>query len=324
LVCINSAESVRFRVKNRSPKLSRDLQMQQPEIIADFGNLNGEAPLWDPDTSSLYWTDCVGFKFFRFNAKSGKSEVLRTGVEVTGFALNEGGEFVIANTKGIWLWDGAKSLKLIAAEVDGAVCQMNDAAADPAGRFLAGSCFYDPAGSYKLGCLLRVDNSGHTSVLDDGIHLANGIGFSPDAKTVYLTDSAARIIYRYDYDVRTGDVRNRSVVVRVPLNEGIPDGLAVDAEGFLWSAQWYGGCVVRYDPDGKVERRILMPAKQTSSVAFGGPEFSQLFITSAAEPFPSPLAPTDYDPSGCMGGPLYRLSVGILGKPQFKARVQIS
>ncbi len=296
--------------------------MQQPEIIANFGDLNGEAPVWDPDTSSLYWTDCVGFKFSRFHSPSGKSEVLRTGVEVTGFALNEGGGFVIANTKGIWLWNGAEDLKLIAAEVDGAVCQMNDAAADPAGRFLAGSCFYDPKGNYKMGCLFRVDNAGDTSVIDDGIHLANGIGFSPDAKTVYLADSAARIIYRYDYDVRTGDVRNRSVLVQVPLSEGIPDGLAVDADGFLWSAQWYGGCVVRYDPDGKVEQKIVTPAKQTSSVAFGGPELNQLFITSAAEHFPSPLVPTNYDPSGCIGGPLYRLSVDIFGKPQFKTRIK--
>ncbi len=298
--------------------------MQEPEIIADFGDLNGEAPVWDPDTKTLYWTDCIGFKFCRFQAESGKSEVLRTGIEVTGFALNSGGGFVIANTKGIWLWDGAEDLKLIAAEVDGAVCQMNDAAVDPKGRFLAGSCFYDPAVDYKLGCLFRVDTNGRTSVLDDGIHLANGIGFSTDAKEVYLTDSAARIIYRYDYDVRTGDVRNRSVLVRVPLDEGVPDGLAVDAEGFLWSAQWYGGCVVRYDREGKVERRLPTPAKQTSSVAFGGTDLTDLFITSAAQHFPSPLMPPKYDPeSGFMGGRLYRMGAGVQGKPQLKASVQI-
>jgi sugar lactone lactonase YvrE len=302
-----------------------DAVMQEPEIVVDFGDLNGEAPVWDGETGTLYWTDCVGFKFCRFQEQSRKSEVLRTGIEVTGFALNHDGGFVIANTKGIWFWDGAERMTLITAEVDGAVCQMNDAAADPMGRFLAGSCFYEPIGDYKLGCLFRVDLNGRATVLDDGIHLANGIGFSPDAKEVYLTDSAARIIYRYDYDVRTGDVRNRSELVRVPLDEGVPDGLAVDAEGFLWSAQWYGGCVVRYDPEGKVERRILTPAKQTSSVAFGGPDLNELFITSAAQHFSSPLIPPNYDPdSGCIGGPLYRLHVGIRGKPQFKARLQFA
>jgi D-xylono/L-arabinono-1,4-lactonase len=311
------------------PNLNSDIRhpeaaaMQEPEIVADFGDLNGEAPVWDPDTATLYWTDCVGFKFCRFQA--GKSEVLRTGIEVTGFALNHGGGFVIANTKGIWFWDGAENLKLIAGQVDGAVCQMNDAAADPVGRFLAGSCFYEPTNDYKLGCLFRVDTDGSACVLDDGVHLANGIGFSPDAKELYLTDSAARIIYRYDYDVQTGKVRNRSVLVRVPLDEGVPDGLAVDSEGFLWSAQWYGSCVVRYDREGKVERRISTPAKQTSSVAFGGSNLSDLFITSAAQHFPSPLVPPNYDPAaGCIGGALYRLRIGIQGKPQFKTRLQFA
>jgi sugar lactone lactonase YvrE len=300
------------------------LPVKKPEAIADFGDLNGEAPVWNESDGCLYWTDCVGFRFYRFNSLSGVSEVLRSGIEVTGFALHENGGFVIANAKGIWRWDGAESLDLIADEVDGAVCQMNDAAADPAGRFMAGSCFYDPTGDYKLGCLFRVDTDGQTTVLDEGFHLANGIGFSPDTTQLYFTDSAARIIYRYDYDARAGSVANRSVLVRVPLDEGVPDGLAVDAEGFLWSAQWYGGCVVRYDPDGRVERRIPTPAKQTSSIAFGGSDWSELFITSAAQYFPSPLIPRNFDPaSGCMGGPLYRLHVGIQGKPQFKARVQI-
>ena len=299
--------------------------LANPEIIADFGDLNGEAPVWDRNSGSLYWTDCVGFKFYRFNSRSGKSEILRTGVEVTGFALNQGGGFVIANTKGMWLWDGADQLKLLAAEVDGAVCQMNDAVADPRGRFLAGSCFYDPNDKYQLGCLFRVDTDGRAAVLDDGIHLANGIGFSPDATQLYFTDSAARIIYRYDYDVRTGEARNRSVLVCVPLDEGIPDGLAVDAEGFLWSAQWYGGCVVRYDPEGKIERKVTTPAKQTSSVAFGGPNLDELFITSAAQHFPSPLVPPNYDPvAGYIGGPLYHLKPGIQGKPQFRARVRVA
>ncbi|MGH9511394.1 MAG: SMP-30/gluconolactonase/LRE family protein [Terriglobales bacterium] len=299
------------------------MNAQGPEIIADFGDLNGEAPVWDEVSNCLYWTDCVGFRFNRFNAQSGKSEVLRSGIEVTGFALNEGGGFIIANTKGIWFWNGADTIDAIATQVDGALCQMNDAVADPSGRFLAGSCFYASAGNYELGCLFSVSTDGSPSILDDGFHLANGIGFSPDTKQLYFTDSAARTIYRYDYDLQTGNANNRSVLVRVPLDEGVPDGLAVDSHGFLWSAQWYGGCVVRYDPDGAVERRIATPAKQTSSVAFGGSEWDHLFITSAAQYFPSPLSPDNFDPrSGTMGGALYRLDVGIQGKPQFKARIK--
>ena len=298
--------------------------MRMPEVIADFGDLVGEGPVWDTDTGTLYWTDWVGKKFCRINWASKKGEILRRGIEVTGFAINREGGFVVANTQGIWLWDGTESISLIAAEVDGAVCRMNDATADPLGRFLAGTCFYEATGDYRLGCLIQVDTDGRAAVIDEGILLANGLGFSPDNTQLYFTDSAARCVYRYDYNVQTGQARNRSVLVRVPLDEGIPDGLAVDSEGFLWSAQWYGSCVVRYDPDGKVERRISTPAKQTSSVAFGGPELTDLIITSAAQPFASPLMPPGYDPnSGCVGGSLYHLNVGIRGKPEFKANLKV-
>ena len=296
--------------------------MIAPEPIANFGDLNGEAPVWDGATSSLYWTDCVGRRFYRFDCASGKSEIVKSEFEVTGFALDESGGFTIANSKGIWMWDGATRLQLLAAEVNGEVCQMNDAAADPAGRLLAGSYFYNPDVNYRLGCLFQVHVDGRVSILDEGFQLANGIGFSPDGRELYFTDSAARVIYRYDYDIESGEAKNRSILIRVPHNEGVPDGLAVDAEGFLWSAQWYGSCVVRYDPQGKVERRIATPAKQTSSVAFGGQDLDELYITSASEYFRSPLVPLGFDPdSGSMGGPLYRLKVGIQGKLQFKTRL---
>ena len=119
---------------------------------------------------------------------------------------------------------------------------------------------------------------------------------------------------------KTGSVRNRRVAVKVPETEGLPDGMTVDAEGFLWSAQWYGSCVVRYDPDGRAERRINIPAKQTSSLAFGGEELADIFVTSASRSFPTPLMPADYDPaSGYFGGRLYHINLGIRGKPEFKA-----
>jgi sugar lactone lactonase YvrE len=147
---------------------------------------------------------------------------------------------------------------------------MNDCTADSRGRLYSGTTYFDAAADYKLGYLLRVDNAGKTSILDEGFHLSNGLAFSPDDRTLYFTDSIARRIYAYDYDLATGNIRNRRVLVDVPRTEGVPDGLAVDSEGFLWSAQWYGSSIVRYDPDGKVERRIATPAKQTSCCAFGG------------------------------------------------------
>jgi D-xylonolactonase len=285
-------------------------------VIADYGDLCGENPLWDERTGSLYWTDCVGLKFYRYHQASGKLEMVKERLEINGCAFNQPGGFVISNSKGIWLWDGADKTRLVASEVEGTQCQMNDSIADPAGRFFAGSWFYNPS---------QEDTDGKSSVVDEGFHLSNGLGFSPDCKTLYFTDSTARLIYAYNYDIKTGSIVNRRVFVKVPNDEGLPDGLTVDAEGFVWSAQWYGGCVVRYDPDGKLERRLMTPAKQTSSLAFGGPDLTDIFITTAAKSEPMPVMPHGYDPnSGYFGGRLYQVNLGIQGKAEYKANIAVS
>lgn len=298
--------------------------MQDLTVIADYGDLCGEGPIWDARLGNLYWTDCVGLKFYRYHPASGVHEMVKHDLEINGCALGRRGDFVITNNSGIWLWDGAGQVKLIADQADGSKCQMNDCIADPAGRLFAGSWFYDPHHEYPLGKLIRVDTGGVARVMDEGFHLANGLAFSPDEKTLYFTDSAARRIYAYDYDSKTGSLANRRVAVKVPKEEGIPDGLTVDAQGFLWSAQWYGSCVVRYDPDGRVERRIQVPAKQVSSIAFGGKDLTDIFITSAARSEPMPLMPPGYDPaSGNMGGQLYHLNLDIQGKPEYQTAISV-
>jgi sugar lactone lactonase YvrE len=299
--------------------------MSEVSVVADYRDLCGEGPVWDQDSGCLYWTDIDGRRFYRYDQAKDEHEVVKHGLEVAGYALNQPGGFVIANADGIWLWDGADDLQLVVAQLGDAKCQMNDAIADPEGRFFAGSNFYHPDQTYERGKLIRVDRDGTAHVADDGFQLPNGLGFSPDEERMYFTDSAARRIYAYDYDRRTGDLSNRKILVQVRDEDGVPDGLTVDAEGFLWSAQWYGSCVVRYDPDGKVERRIAIPAKQVSSLAFGGKDLTDIFITSAGKSWPSPLMPGSYDPlSGNMGGQLFRMNLGLIGKPDHKARVTIS
>jgi sugar lactone lactonase YvrE len=299
--------------------------MSQIRVVANYGDLCGEGPVWDAETGCLYWTDIDGHRFYRYHHATNHHELIKQGLEIAGYCINQPSGFVIANSHGIWLWDGADDLRLIADQVDGSKCQMNDAIADPEGRFLAGSNFYDSDKEYELGKLIRVDRDGTVHVADEGFLLPNGLAFSPDETTMYFADSAARQIYAYDYDRRTGGLRNRKVLIQVPDDEGLPDGLTVDAEGFLWSAQWYGGCVVRYDPEGKVERRIGIPAKQVSSVAFGGNDLTDVFVTSAGKSWPSPIMPKAYDPiAGNMGGQLYCVNLGIRGKPEYKAGITIS
>jgi D-xylonolactonase len=295
------------------------------QVIADFGDLCGECPVWDAASNTLYWTDCVGKRFYRYGDGAKTAQLLKTGLEINGFRLNQTGGFVITNNSGIWLWDGKSEPLLVHSEIDKSKCQMNDCTADSAGRLFSGSWFYDPSGSYERGKLMRVDVDGRGHILDEGFELANGLGFSPQHDTLYFTDSVARRIYAYDYDQRTGDVRNRRVLVQVPATEGVPDGLAVDEEGYVWSAQWYGSCVVRYDPDGKLERRIETPAKQTSCLAFGGEALNTLFVTSAGQSEPMPVMPPGYDHErGYFGGALYRQSVSFKGMMQHQAAIRVA
>lgn len=297
--------------------------MKDTKVIADYNDFCGEGPLWDERLRLLYWTDISRKRFYRCSWPGRQHSLLHEGFEVAGFAIHESGGFVAVNSSGAWLWDGHAGKKLIAAQADGQQCVLNDCIADPEGRVFSGSCFYDASRpDNPPGCLFRVDTDASVHVVDEGIRLSNGLGFSPDNRTLYLADSAARIIYRYDYSRADGAVRNRRIFARVPADEGVPDGLTVDAEGHVWSAQWFGGCVVRYDPDGRMERRITIPALQTSSLAFGGSELTDIFITSASLSDALPLAPRGYDPDkGYVGGKLFHLNLGIAGKVENRARI---
>ena len=290
--------------------------MPRVTVVADYQNLCGECPVWNHADGTLEWIDCVGLKFFRLHWATRQHSLLKQDLPINGFRRNRPGGYVITNNEGVWHWDGYERFSRMAAEAEGSKCQLNDCIADARGRLLAGSYFYNPSADYELGKLIRVDTDGKASVLDDGFHLANGLGFSPDGRTLYFTDSAARRIYAYDYQITTGSARNRRVFAQVPKEEGLPDGLAVDRDGFVWSAQWYGSCIVRYDPEGKVERRVPIPAKQVSSLAFGGPELTDIFVTSAGQSEIMPIMPPGYDPkTGYFGGALFHLNLGIAGQP---------
>ncbi len=300
--------------------------MENLEIIANYNDLCGECPAWDGVQEQLYWTDCVGLRFYRYDWSTGTHEIVQQGLEINGFVLNEPNGFIITNNSGIWSWEIGGELQLIADHVDGKKCQMNDCAADPAGRLTAGSWFYDPNNDdFPRGDLIQVETDGTARVLDEGFKLANGLDFSPDGQTLYFADSAERRIYAYDYDVATGTPKNRRVFADIPIERGLPDGLSVDSEGFVWSAEWYGSQVARYDPDGKLERTIRTPAKQTSSLTFGGPDLTSIVLTSASKSEAMPIMPNGYDPfHGYFGGALYRVTSEVIGKQPLRTKIQIA
>ena len=293
------------------------------EVIADEGNLCGEGPHWEEREQALYWTDIDGKSFYRYLRRENRHERLHQGFTINGFCLQEDGGFVTTSSQGAWLWRLGEQPELLAAEAEGQECRLNDCLADPEGPVYSGSYHLNEDGNSGGSFLFRIEHDGSVHIADEGICFSNGLAFSPDCSTLYFTDMAARCIYAYDWRRSDGVLRNRRVFARIDRSEGMPDGLTVDAEGFLWCAHWFGSCLTRYDPDGKRERRVQTPAAQTSSLVFGGPELDEIYVTSAAMSNCLVLAPLGYDPAKVfLGGPLYRFRAGIQGKLKFRSRVR--
>jgi sugar lactone lactonase YvrE len=294
----------------------------QIEIVADDGNLCGEGPLWDERENALYWTDITGRSFFRYRWREKSRELVHSGFQVGGFCQQRDGGFLVTNNEGFWLWRPPDVPILLAAVAQGEECVLNDCAADPAGRVYSGSWHLDEQGRSAPSYLFCLDTDGKVHIADDGIYFSNGLAVAPERSTLYFADTVARCIYAYDWRGRDGALSNRRVFTRIDRDEGIPDGIAVDAEGFLWCAHWFGGRLTRYDADGKRERCVRIPASQTSSLTFGGPDLDEIYVTSAAQSNALALAPEGYDPSAVfVGGPLYRLRLGIQGRLKFRSNI---
>ena len=284
------------------------------EIVADENNRNGESPVWDAARGRMLWVDNITGDIFAHDLATRATARLAAALPVCGLAINHDLRLVIAGPEGILLWDDADGVSNVIAEFEGLPLIFNDITVSQRGDIYGGTFYWGANGMERHGKLYLIRRDGTAAVLDEGIALSNGLGFSPDGRVLYFTDTMDRKIYAYDVDVDTVLVSNRRAFVTVPREEGLPDGLEVDADGYIWSALWYGGEIVRYDPEGTVERRIRVPAQQVSSIAFGGADLNELYITTAGEYWPSDKQPIAFDPAGAMGGPLYRVRPGVCGR----------
>ncbi len=287
--------------------------MQTPHPIADFQCHNAECPLWHPDEQCLYWTDIPTGRLFRYDWATGASEQIYSGEPVGGLTLQADGALLLFKARGaIARWqDGVETSLIpeIPAERDS---RFNDAIADPQGRVFAGTM---PTPD-RLGRLYRLDPDGQLTVLLEGIGTSNGLGFRGDRRCLYYTDSPRREIYRFDYDEATGAIGDRQVLIRTPPDAGVPDGLTVDAEGYLWSARWDGGHLFRYAPSGEEVLRIPLPARKVSCATFGGPDYQTIFITTAGG--------DDRAREGAGAGQVFQLNLGIAGRPEFRSQLAIA
>jgi D-xylono/L-arabinono-1,4-lactonase len=290
----------------------------QPELIADYQCVVGEGPLWHEAEGRLYWSDIVTGRLFRYDPASGHHEQIFAGEQVGGFTIQEDGSLLLFMERGkIASWrDGA--LTTLIEDIPGVrATRFNDVIADPRGRVLCGtmSRHFEGEPGRRDGQLYRLETDLTYTVLLEEIGVSNGMGFTQDQRQLYYTDTSTRDISRFDYDAETGSISNKRQFVYVPEEpgQGAPDGMTMDAEGCVWSARWGGSCLVRYAPDGSELQRIQFPALKVSSAIFGGPDLTDLYVTTAGG--------DQKDVDGAGAGALFRVRPGVRGVREFHSRV---
>jgi sugar lactone lactonase YvrE len=239
----------------------------------------GESPRWDAAGGRLWWVDLLAGWVHRLDPALGTVETTDVGQPVSALAAHRHGWVVAVETAVQYRDPGFALLHEVPVLSRPTLVRMNDAALDPAGRFLVGTLAYD--GRRGAGALYRIDDRG-VAVLLDGLDISNGIAWTSDGRTLYHVDSGPGTIHAYGYDPATGTLGQGRIFYRHPAADGVPDGIALDALGGLWVAIWGGGKVIRLDPaHGQITDTIVVDAVQPAGVCFGGPLLDTLYITSA-------------------------------------------
>jgi sugar lactone lactonase YvrE len=285
------------------------------EVVVDAHAELGEGPVWDTERGLLLWVDITGKLIHEYDPRTGSDTSFPTPVPVGAVALRGRGGLVLAMEDGFWLWGLGRNdpKRFVPVEADMPENRMNDGKVDPAGRFWAGTMAYDQRTDHAA--LYRLDSDGTVQTMLSPVSLSNGMDWSPDSTVMYYADSLAHSVDAFDFDVASGDISNRRVLIRVAPDDGDPDGLCVDSEGLIWLAVWGASEVQRYTPAGDLVSTVRLPVTQVTSVAFGGEDLMDLYITSAAENLGEDELRRQ--PSA---GALFRCRPGVKGRPPFRFR----
>jgi sugar lactone lactonase YvrE len=283
------------------------------EIAVDVKTTLGEGPLWDVEQQRLYFIDSFDGRVFRCTHDGREMRAWDVPAKIGSIAIRKDGKGAICSlATGFHALDfeTGECTLIHDPEPDKPMNRINDGKVDKTGRFVSGSM--DTMEEGPNGALYRLDPDMTVTRLEGGIICSNGPCWSPDGKTFYFTDSWSGEISAYDYDQATGNISNKRTFAKMTEAGGAFDGATVDAEGGVWSAHVYVGKVVRYLPDGTVDRVIEMPVMKVPSCMFGGPNLDILYITSMAKP-PLPRFPGD----GVHRGALFAIhGLGVNGVPE--------
>ncbi len=283
--------------------------MTEAICVAPTGCMLGEGPLWSPSEGFLWWVDIKRAKLHRHNPKTGNTRRYDLPLHASALALAEGGLVMIGDLE-VGRYDTAtEDYECIAKINEPPGFRTNDGGMAPDGSFWFGTMDNSetlPEGQYyRLGPDFTVDRIGLPEVL-----VTNTFQFSPDGRTFFTSDSAEQMILAYTFDPDTGALSNRRVFASTLEAGCFPDGSAIDVDGYLWNAQWAGSRVVRYAPDGSIDRVVSLPVSRPTSCTFGGPDLRTLYITTARQGLSD--AALDRQP---MAGSLFAIDVDTPGLP---------
>src|SRR5579871_3827320 len=267
--------------------------MKMAECLVGLRSLCGESPLWDAAAKCVYWTDINGFAIRRLVSATGEVTSWKFDAPVTALAQTSMEGWLLAAVGGrllFWSAKGDRRIEFVAVERDWPNHRLNDGAADAEGNFWVGSMRNNVAADGSevkteglTGSLYRVTLDGSVSVCDSEFGITNTVVWSPDVGTFYCGCTIRNVVWAYDYvaDGPKSEIQKRRVFAQ-GIEAGLPDGSAMDEEGFLWNCRWGGKCILRISPAGEVVEKMEMPVSNITNCAFGGDTGRTLFITTAS------------------------------------------
>ena len=280
------------------------------ECAAQTDDVLGEVPLWHPTENALYWIDLFKPAIHRLDIRDRKVKTWTPSEKLGSFALRAEGDLLIAGRNGLSLFDPSNGdvEKIIDPEGGNTENILNDGRCDRRGRFWVGSM--NRMMTRASGRLYRFGQR-QLDVVAEGIWVPNSICWSPDDRRMYFADSHLRTIFAYEFDVENGTIGRRQEFATMGNIPGVPDGSSVDSEGFVWNAVFDGGCLVRYAPDGRIDRVVPLPVTRPSACTFGGPDLATLYVTTARFRLPPEKLATERSAGG-----LLAVDVGVRGLPE--------
>ena len=290
-----------------------------PRIAADVLCEIGENPLYHPYEQLVYWCDIPTGDLYAYDPNTDTHDHVHNDPDerIGGFTIQTDGSLLLFQEAGaVRQYADGMVETVIAPNPDEFHERFNDVIADPEGRVYCGVMPDEEAGID--GAMYRLDTDGSFTLIEPSVGLPNGFGFTPDRERLYFTDTCELderpgYIYCYDYDRGSGELSNREIFIEADDIKGLPDGMTVDADGYVWSAFWGGHKLIRFNPTGERDQTIQFDPQKVSCPTFGGPDYEMAYVTTAGG--------DDRAHEGDGAGSLYEVDLGVAGVAEFRSAI---